>query len=220
MKQIGLALFFAYAPAVAAPSDGPPAKLLTGTAAHGAGTDPVLAHVRLERMSCTFTEEKHVALLARPLKSNGTIVFDRTKGISRTTLAPKKQQVVLTPTTLRIKSGGHTEEVPLDKSKDLRAFATVFPTLLRGDRKELEAAFELGAYSDADWWAVTLTPRANSLKKLVKQVTVVGHKSELVSLQIIEASGDTTETKLAELKKNGDVPDSEITTAFATAFAK
>jgi len=165
-------------------------------------------------MSCTFTEEKHVALLARPLKSNGTIVFDRTKGLSRTTLAPKKQQVVLTPTMLRMKSEGHTEDVPLDKSKDLRAFATVFPTLLRGDRKELEAAFELGAYSDGDWWALTLTPRADSLKKLVKQVTVVGTKGELVALQITEASGDTTETKLAAIKKNGDVPDSEITTAF------
>ncbi len=212
MKRIALVLVLACVPALAAP--GPPAKLMTGTAAHGAATDPVLAHVKLDRMSCTFTEEKHVALLARPLRSSGRIIFDRTKGISRTTLAPKKQQVVLTPTTLRMKSAGHTEEVPLDKSKDLRAFATVFPTLLRGDRKELEAAFELGVYSDADWWALTLTPKADSLKKLVKQVTVVGNKSELVSLQITEASGDTTETQLAEIKKNGDVPDSEITTAF------
>lgn len=215
MKRIGLALVLACAPAMAAPASAPPAKLLRGPPAHGAATDPVLAHVRLDRMSCTFTEEKHVALLARPLKSNGTIVFDRTKGISRITLAPKPQQVVLTPTTLRMKSAGRTEEVPLDKSKDLRAFATVFPALLRGDRKELEAAFELAAYRDADWWALTLTPKAASLQQLVKQVTVIGNKSELVSLQISEASGDTTETKLVGIKQNGGVPDAEITAAFA-----
>ncbi|CAN5585243.1 hypothetical protein BH11MYX1_BH11MYX1_58190 [soil metagenome] len=215
MKRLGLALALLCAPAGAALAYAPPATLMSGTPAHGAATDPVLAHIKLDRMSCTFTEEKHIALLARPLRSNGTIVFDRTKGISRTTLSPKRQQVVLTPTTLRLKSAGRSEEVPLDKSKDLRAFATVFPALLRGERKELEAAFELGAYRDADWWALTLTPKADSLKQLVKRVTVVGTKSELVSLQIIEASGDTTETKLAGIVQNGDVPDSEITAAFA-----
>jgi hypothetical protein len=196
------------------PADGPPATLLTGAPARGEATDQVLAYLELDRMSCTFTEQKHVALLARPLKSNGTIVFDRTRGVSRTTLAPKPQQVVLTPTTLRLRSAGRTEEVPLDKSKDLRAFATVFPTLLRGDRKELEAAFELAVFRDAGWWALTLTPKAESLRKLVKQVTVFGHESALASLQITEASGDTTETKLAGIKKNGDVSAAELATAF------
>ncbi len=210
--KLALALLFASSVAFA---EAPPAKLLAGPPAKGAATEPVLAHVKLDRMSCTFTEEKHVALLARPLKSNGTIVFDRTKGVARTTLAPKAQQVVLTPTTLRMKSAGHTEEVPLDKSKDLRAFATVFPTLLRGDRKELETAFALAAYSADDWWALTLTPKSESLRALVKQVTVIGKKSELVSLQIAEASGDTTETQLAEVKQNGNVSDSAIAAAFA-----
>ncbi len=227
MKRLGLALVLVVAAVAlvqaapqgrAAPTgqaEAPPAKLLTGVPAHGEATDQVLAHLKLERMSCTFTEQKHVALLARPLKSNGTIVFDRTRGVSRTTLAPKPQQVVLTPTTLRFKSAGRIEEVPLDKSKDLRAFATVFPTLLRGDRKELEAAFELGVFHDSGWWALTLTPKAESLRKLVKQVTVFGHDSELASLQITEASGDTTETQLAGIKKNGDVSASELASAFA-----
>ncbi|MBL0215435.1 MAG: hypothetical protein IPQ07_16310 [Myxococcales bacterium] len=115
----------------AKPAPGSPAPAV---AQRGAAIDPVLALLKLDRFACKFTEEKHVALLARPLKSTGTIYFERDKGIARTTLTPKLAQVVLTRTTLRIRKDNKTEEIPLDKSKDLKAFALIFPTLLRGDR--------------------------------------------------------------------------------------
>ncbi|MEO7733003.1 MAG: outer membrane lipoprotein carrier protein LolA [Kofleriaceae bacterium] len=202
-------------PALKAANDVPPASLLTGDAAHGTALDPVFAHFKLERLSCKFREEKHIALLARPLRSTGTIYFERAKGIARTTLTPKVQQVVLTRTTLRIRKDQHTEEIPLDKSKDLKAFALIFPTLLRGERSELERAFELGLYgSDRDWWALVFTPRTESLQKLVKRVVVFGKQGEVVALQVTEASGDTTDTRLTEVRRNADVPDAELAAAF------
>ena len=197
---------------------GPPANLLTGEAKHGAALDPVFVHFKLDKMSCKFSEQKHIALLAKPLTSSGVIFYDRDKGIARTTLAPKKQQVVLTKTTISIRSDKHTEEIPLDKTKDLRAFAMIFPSLLRGDRAELEKAFDIGLYgSDSDWWALSFAPKADTLKKLVKKVVVVGHKGDVVSLQVVEASGDTTDTQLTDVLKNGDVPAAEIATAFGAS---
>lgn len=205
-------------PVVAAPvgdANVPPATLVSGEAAHGATIDPVFALLKLERLSCSFNEEKHVALLAKPLRSTGTIFFDRERGIARTTLTPKPQQVIVTKTMLRIKKDKRVEEIPLDKSKDLKAFAMIFPTLLRGDRAELEKSFTIGLYgSDAAWWALTFTPKTASLKKLVRSVTVFGHKTALVSLQVIEASGDSTDTHLTAIRKNTDVADAEIATAF------
>jgi outer membrane lipoprotein-sorting protein len=122
---------------------------------------------------------------------------------------------VLTRTTLRIRKGEHTEDIPLDKSQDLKAFALIFPTLLRGERGELERAFDLGLYgSDHDWWALAFTPKAESLKKLVKRVVVFGRQGEVVGLQVTEASGDTTDTRLTDVRRNADVPDAELTAAF------
>ncbi len=199
----------------AAPADAPPATLVSGQPTQGAKVDPVFALLKLERLGCSFAEEKHVALLAKPLRSTGTIFFDRERGIARTTLTPKPQQVVVTRTTLRIKKDKRVEEIPLDKSKDLKAFAMIFPTLLRGDRAELEKSFTIGLYgSAASWWALSFAPRTDSLKKLVKSVTVLGNQTELVSLQVIEASGDSTDTHLTNLRKNKDVADAEIATAF------
>jgi outer membrane lipoprotein-sorting protein len=203
------------APVKAADSDAPPASLLSGDAAHGAAVDPVFAHLQLERLGCVFSEEKHIVLLARPLRSTGTITFERSKGIARTTLTPKVQKVVLTKTSLRIRQGERTEEIPLDKSKDLKAFALIFPALLRGDRAELEHAFDIGLHgSDGDWWALTFTPKTDSLRALVRSVVVFGRKGEVVSLRVAEASGDTTDTRLTKIRRNGAVPDSEIASAF------
>jgi outer membrane lipoprotein-sorting protein len=196
-------------------TEAPPANLVSGDAAHGAALDPVFAHFRLARLACTFSEEKHIALLAKPLRSSGTIYYDRDKGIARTTKAPKPEHVVVTRTTLRFRKGDHTEEIPLDKSKDLKAFALIFPTVLRGDRGELERSFDIGLYgSDAAWWALAFTPKTDSLRAMVRRVVVFGHKAELVALQVVEASGDTTETQLSEIRTNGAVPDAEIASAF------
>ena len=196
-------------------TEAPPANLVSGDAAHGAALDPVFAHFRLARLACTFSEEKHIALLAKPLRSSGTIYYDRDKGIARTTKAPKPEHVVVTRTTLRFRKGDHTEEIPLDKSKDLKAFALIFPTVLRGDRGELERSFDIGLYgSDAAWWALAFTPKTDSLRAMVRRVVVFGHKAELVALQVVEASGDTTDTQLSELRTNGAVPDAEIASVF------
>ena len=199
----------------AASADVPPATLVSGNPTTGGALDPMFKLMKLERFACKFTEEKRVALLARPIKSSGTIYFERDKGIARSTLAPKVQHVVLTRTSLRIKTDKKTEEIPLDKSKDLKAFAMIFPTLLRGDRTELERSFVIGLYgSDKDWWALTFTPKTDSLKKLIKRVVVFGRKTQAISLQIAEASGDTTDTRLTDIRKDAEVPDAEIAKAF------
>ena len=209
-------------PAAAGPAppsgNAPPSGLLSGAAVHGTAIDPVFAHAKLERLACKFSEEKHIALLARPLRSTGTITFERSSGIARATLSPRAEQVVLTTTSLRIRKDNRTEEIPLDKSKDLKAFALIFPTLLRGDRTELERAFEIGLYgSDRDWWALTFTPKTDSLRALVRRVVVFGKKAELVALQVTEASGDITDTHLTDIRTNGKVSDAEIATAFGAS---
>lgn len=198
-----------------APSASPPPTLVSGTPASGAKLDPVFKLLEQQRFAAKFAEQKHVALLARPLRSSGTITFDREKGIARAVTAPKAQLVVLTKTSLKIVKGKTVEEIPLAKSKDLKAFAMIFPTLLRGERSELEKSFSIGLYgSETAWWALTFAPKADALKKFVRSVTVFGNKTEVVSLRIVEASGDTTDTQLTDVRRNKDVPDTEIAAAF------
>ena len=196
-------------------SEAPPPKLLAGSPASASAVEGIFAHFKHDRLRCKFSEEKHIALLAKPLRATGTIYFARDKGIARLTATPKAEQLVVTTSSVRIRKGTRTEEIPLDKSKDLKAFALIVPTLLRGDRAGIQQAFNITLHgSDKDWWALTFVPKSASLAKLVKKVVVFGKKTDVFSLQITEQSGDTTNTRLSEIVKNADVPDAELASAF------
>ena len=120
----------------------PPAACPRTAASDSSTLDPLfnlLRLDRLERLKAQFSEEKRIALLARPLRQTGTIYFDRTRGIARVTQTPRPERMVLTTTSLRVEKGKKLEEVPLDKSKALKAFALAFPALLRGERAQLPA---------------------------------------------------------------------------------
>lgn len=212
---LGVALLIGHSADAGPRRDTPPPGLVTGEPARGASLDAVIARVAFDRLMCKFSEDKRVALLARPLKSTGMIYFDRAKGVVRQASTPKAGEVVVTKDAVRIRDGRRVETIPLAKSRELRAFATVFPTVLRGDRAELESSFEIGLFgSERGWWALAFTPRSEALRAMITRVLVFGHGTDIVSLQVSEASGDRTDTRLFDVAVNGAVSDAVIASAF------
>jgi hypothetical protein len=214
MRLAALALLAALVGrAIAEPNspDVPPAALLTGKPAGAETLDAVMKVLAVERLAAKFVEQKHSALLARPLVTEGTLVYERERGLVRTVAGARAEQVVVTQTTLTIRKRGHTETVPLAKSKDLQASALVFPALLRGDRDGIARAFELTVRgNERDWWALTLTPKAESLRKMITQVVLLGRGHEARELRVVEASGDDSEMRLVEIRTNAAVADAEL----------
>jgi hypothetical protein len=201
-----------------AQADAKPPACPPRAAAAGGDVGPLfdLLHVdRLERLKAHFSEEKRIALLARPLRSTGALYFDRTRGIARVTTTPRAERVILSTTSLRIERDKKVEEIPLDKSKALKAFSLVFPRILRGERAELEAAFALDLQGKAkEAWTLVLTPTDPALCGLVSRVVLSGQGAEVASLQVVEANGDTTETRLSDVAKNDAVPAAEVAQGF------
>lgn len=193
----------------------PPAGLIAGEPIRGAALEAVFAHFKVDRLACKFSEQKHVALLAKPLRSSGVLIFDRSNGVARKTTVPKVGQVVVTRAAVRIADGRGVETIPLAKSKELRAFAMIFPAVLRGDRTELETSFDIGLYgTERAWWALVFTPRSDSLKAIVTRVIVFGRRSDIAAVQVVEASGDRTDTQLSDIVTNAGVSDAAIAAGF------
>jgi hypothetical protein len=146
-----------------------------------------------------FHEEKQIALLIAPLKNEGTIHFDRARGLARHTTAPQKQSVLLSGSTLTLWDGTKTETVPLQSSAPLRALAQSFALLLAADRAGLEKSFALSFQAQGQGWHLSLVPLAADLKKLVTQVEVAGEGLTPKTLIVREASGDESTTTLTDV---------------------
>jgi Outer membrane lipoprotein carrier protein LolA len=146
-----------------------------------------------------FEEERRIALLAAPMRSSGTLHFDRKNGLVRHTEKPKKQSLRLQGSNLTIWDGSKLETVSL-QNPTLRAFAEAFVRFLASDRSGLEKDFQIGfAKSGADAWKLTLVPKAEALKGILQSLEVTGRMQVASKLVVLEASGDSSTLTFSEV---------------------
>src|SRR5664279_2835561 len=71
------------------------------------------AFAHMPGLEARFVEDKHLALLAEPLQSSGVLFFARPGMLLRRVEAPRKSEVVITPTELRMKDADGEQSIDL-----------------------------------------------------------------------------------------------------------
>lgn len=167
-----------------------------------------------------FREEKQIALLLKPLISEGTVHFDRAKGLARHTLTPSKKTVLLQNGSLVVWDGTKTETIPLSSQPSLRAFAEAFTMFLAADRQGLEKAFKLDFSGDPQaTWKLKLAPLSPQLKKMVTELEVTGQGIVLTLLRVTEASGDVGTTTFSDVDTQKQYTPAEAAAIFRVPTA-
>jgi len=160
------------------------------------------AFAKMEGMEARFEEEKHLALLAAPLKSEGRLYFMAPGHLSRVVEKPRRSEVRISPTELLVKGEDGVERIDLRQSDDVRAFVTSLVSVFRGDEEALESAYDVGYVADPTndrAWTLTLTPRRDPLTKLMKLLRIKGTGLHVKTIEVIEPSGDRTVTRIVEV---------------------
>lgn len=208
-----LAACCALAPLAAAETPAPSAALAPASSAE---LDTLFSALgKSPGLSAKFREQKRIALLAAPLKSEGTVHFDRAHGLAKHGRTPSPKSVLLTPTSLSMWDGKKVENVSLATAPGLKAFADGFRMILAADRAGLEKTFEMQFFGDANAkWQLRLTPRDAGLKKAVSSIELAGSKLELSSLTVKETNGDVTATEFFELDTAKKYSEAEAKNVF------
>jgi hypothetical protein len=166
-------------------------------------------------MSASFREEKHIALLAKPLVSEGTVHYAPPGRLVRHTHAPSTSTVLLSQGTLRFGDGTTQETVDLAANPPLRAFVESFLHLLSGDRAALERAFAIELRPGAGAaWEMTLRPKSAPLDKVIRRMTFAGDGVGLTRMRILEASGDEALTTFTAVDTQRRYTPAEIEQVF------
>ena len=172
---------------------------------------------RVSGVQAKFHEEKQIALLKAPLKSDGTLHFLRGRGLARHTLMPQKQSLLVTDRSIVFWDGKKTETIGLNSSSSLRSFAEAFSLLLAGDRRGLEKNFSIASEGDAKKaWTLRLTPKEESLKKIVALIEVRGDGRKIASLVVKESTGDVSTSTFSDVDLDHRYDDKEADAVFRT----
>ena len=175
--------------------------------------DEVLSSVRArleqpEVLRGRFEQEKHLQGFRNPLRSSGTLLLVRERGIAWDTLEPFASSAILTRERLTSRLPDGSQDVLLDAADGPAAAATasLLMALVAGDLDVLAEAFDIDETLLPDGaWRLELAPREPALQRVFAGFELSGdrHVREVV---IEETSGDTTRVNLLDLSGEPPTP--------------
>ena len=138
----------------------------------------------------SFVEEDHVAVLDRPVRSSGELLYDRPDRLEKRTLAPRASSLILDHGSVTIESRGRKRVLALRDYPQIAPFVESLRATLAGDRQALEQVFRVTFEGNLDHWILTLAPLDAKLQGVVQQIRIDGAHDDLRSVSISQADGD------------------------------
>ena len=138
-----------------------------------------------------FVEEKRVAALDAPVRSEGRLVFRKPDHLEQDTTAPRPEKLVIDAGDVTISSpGSPPRRISLDDSPALRILADTLRGALAGDLATLQRHFLIEQTGTIRQWRIILRPSGNEVAQVVERVYIDGTGSELRQIDIVQPNHD------------------------------
>lgn len=150
-----------------------------------------------------FEQEKRIAGFKNPLRSQGTFVVARGKGVVWTTLKPFPSEVVITGDRIlsRQRDGSTRVEVDGREQPALRSVNAMMFALVSGDVAALSSRFDTQVQAKpGNAWTLALKPKSAALAKAFSRIVLSGDRF-VREVDIEEANGDHTHLRFIDLSQ-------------------
>lgn len=138
----------------------------------------------------TFVETKHLALLAQPLVSRGTLAYTPPDKLTIRTTDPKPEAVVVDGDWIARTADGKTRRIQLSAQPEAAGIVEGIRGSLSGNRTALDQNYLLTVTGTAPQWRMQLVPRDSRVAKLVRRIVVEGKQNAITRITTEQADGD------------------------------
>jgi len=159
---------------------------------------------RIESMTCSFVQTKHMSLLADELVSHGTMAFEKPGHLRWEYTRPYSYRFVLNGDRVFVGNDDRNSVIETGNSKIFGTIARVMMNTVTGRIEELGADFGVEVSGTSPGRVVTLTPKKREMKQMFKSVRLtLDEKSGTVGhIKLCEKNGDETDIVLSDIKLN------------------
>lgn len=173
--------------------------------------DALLASFRgMTGLSARFVEEKTIALLATPIRSEGEVHFVAPGTLMRRVTSPTTSAALIERGRLTMVANGQRQEIDLTSNAVVGGFISSFADVLAGDRVALERTYRItyARLPDGDW-KLTLRPKGAPLNQFLTEMEMIGNGRSVKTMRMIEVSGDVTLTTFRDVRLDRQFDDAE-----------
>ena len=163
-------------------------------------TLPALMQVLTQTQSGTasFVEKKFIGILDKPLLSSGELAFTAPDRLEKRTLKPRLESFVLEGDRLRIEQAGKAAmSLSLQEHPEISAFTESIRGTLAGDQSALEKFYTLELNGSSDAWILTLRPKPQRLREVIKLLRISGTQGRLKLIHFEQADGDHSDMTIS-----------------------
>lgn len=140
--------------------------------------------------TATYVEEDHFAILDRPVKSSGVLVYDAPDHLEKRTLEPKAESLTLDGDQLTVRRGRRTYRMQLSAYPQVAPFVDAVRETLAGNEAGLQKVFEVALTGSLPDWRLRLLPLDKAVARKVSRVEIAGARAEIRSVTILQVDGD------------------------------
>ena len=140
----------------------------------------------------TFTEVQELAILDRPLRSSGELLYDAPDRLEKRTLEPRPEDLVLEHGMLSVERDHHRHSVSLRDFPQAVPYVESLRATLAGDRAAMARYFTVQFSGTLGSWTLALTPADAILKRSVQHILITGERDRIRTVQIRQSDGDTS----------------------------
>lgn len=160
-------------------------------------------------ISGDFEQTKDIAMLSKPLVSNGNFVLSDKEGLLWLQTTPFPVALILSDQTLRQKMPGQPEQVIYAKDNPMAFyFSDLFLALFHGDADVLTQQFSYELDGSPEAWTLVLTPTDAPLTKVFSRITLSGsHNIDALTME--ELRGDKTTVTFSDIRHASALTDEE-----------
>ena len=177
--------------------------------------DLMQALARIGGVQARFREIRYVSLLTSPLESEGMLYFSPPDLLARHITRPGRSSVVVRGSRVALRDETGYQDLPVGSSELAPALIDHLVGLLRGDLPALRARHAIEFRLDGQSWELRLEPKSRVVRSVIDSIRIEGRGNELITMEIVETSGDRTVTSFSEVQKGRTFTPSEIERLFS-----
>jgi sulfur relay (sulfurtransferase) DsrC/TusE family protein len=137
-----------------------------------------------------YVEEDYFAILDRPVKSSGVLVYEAPDHLEKRTLKPKRESLTLEGDELTVERKHRTYHMQLSAYPQVALLVDAIRDTLGGNEEALRKVFKVGFTGTLADWTLKLAPLKPDLARKVERVEIAGARDEIHSVEIFQVGGD------------------------------
>ncbi|GAA4360622.1 outer membrane lipoprotein carrier protein LolA [Kangiella marina] len=163
--------------------------------------DAITASIQNQDPLHSFEQEKHIAVLSKPLPSSGYLLLTEQGFVVWQTTKPIKSTTVIGNDSFQ-QFNKNDQPVSLPgnaKNQTSELISSTFLAILSGNLEALHHHFNVQSHCQEQGWALTLTPSNSEIERLLKQIYLSGEQ-RINELHFTEANDDKTVLHFSSLQ--------------------